>query len=216
VEALGLVGIPQPGRRADQYPHEFSGGMRQRAVIAMAVINDPRLLVADEPTTALDVTVQAQILETLEAVRERTGTAIIMITHDLGVIAGLAGRVQVMYGGTVVESGPVEEVFAVPRMPYTVGLLAAVPHPELVGRPLTPVPGAPPSLLHLPSACTFVPRCPLAADICREVEPELLGTDRPGHPARCHRWPVVAGLGRPQELFARSAVSPSGSVGDDA
>ncbi len=206
VEALELVGIPQPARRADQFPHEFSGGMRQRVIIAMAVINDPRLLVADEPTTALDVTVQAQILETLQAVRERTGAAIMMITHDLGVVAGIAGRVQVMYGGTVVESGPVDEVFAAPRMPYTLGLLGSVPHPELVGRPLTPVPGAPPSLLRLPRACTFAPRCPLVAEVCREAEPELLDTDRPGHPARCHRWPVVAGIARPQELFARREI----------
>jgi peptide/nickel transport system ATP-binding protein len=129
-----------------------------------------------------------------------------MITHDLGVVAGLAGRLQVMYGGTVVESGPVEEVFAAPRMPYTLGLLGSVPHPELVGRPLTPVPGAPPSLLRLPRACTFAPRCPLAAEVCRQAEPELLDTDRPGHRARCHRWPVVAGVARPQELFARREI----------
>jgi peptide/nickel transport system ATP-binding protein len=129
-----------------------------------------------------------------------------MITHDLGVVAGLAGRVQVMYGGTVVESGPVDEVFAAPRMPYTLGLLGSVPHPEVVGRPLTPVPGAPPSLLRLPRACTFAPRCPLVAEVCQEAEPELLDTDRPGHPARCHRWPVVAGIARPQELFARREI----------
>lgn len=211
VEALELVGIPQPRRRADQFPHEYSGGMRQRAVIAMAVINDPPLLVADEPTTALDVTVQAQILETLQAIRERTGAAIMMITHDLGVVAGLAGRVQVMYGGTVVESGSVDEVFTAPRMPYTLGLLGAVPHPELIGRPLTPVPGAPPSLLRLAPGCTFTPRCPLVAPVCRETEPDLLATDRPDHPARCHRWPVVAGLPRPQELFA--ALADAGGDG---
>jgi peptide/nickel transport system ATP-binding protein len=202
VEALALVGIPQPDRRAGQFPHEFSGGMRQRAIIAMAVVNDPDLIIADEPTTALDVTVQAQILETLTAIRDRTGAALLLITHDLGVVAGVADRVQVMYGGTVVESGSVDDVFAAPRMPYTVGLLGAVPHPELVGRPLTPVPGAPPSLLHLPAACTFVPRCPLVADVCRDREPELAATDRPGHPARCHRWPAVADLAQPQELFA--------------
>ena len=205
VEALRQVGIPQPDRFADRYPHEFSGGMRQRAVIAMAIVNDPQLIIADEPTTALDVTVQAQILDTLLEIRDRTGAAIMMITHDLGVVAGVAGRVQVMYGGTVVESGPVDDVFADPRMPYTVGLLGSVPHPELVGRPLTPVPGAPPSLLALPPGCTFAPRCPLVADVCREREPELGATDRPGHATRCHRWPAVAGPARPQ-LFARPEI----------
>ena len=206
VEALAQVGIPQPERRADQYPHEFSGGMRQRAVIAMAIVNDPKLIIADEPTTALDVTVQAQILETLLAVRDRSGAAILLITHDLGVVAGVAGRVQVMYGGTVVESGPVDDVFADPRMPYTLGLLGSVPHPELVGRPLTPVPGAPPSPLRLPPGCTFTPRCPLVAPVCREREPALSATDRPGHVTRCHRWPAVAGLEGPQQLFARREI----------
>jgi peptide/nickel transport system ATP-binding protein len=203
VEALELVGIPQPDRRAAQFPHEFSGGMRQRAVIAMAIVNDPKLIIADEPTTALDVTVQAQILETLLAIRDRTGAAIMLITHDLGVVAGVADRVQVMYGGTVVESGRVDDLFAAPRMPYTVGLLGSVPHPGLVGRPLTPIPGAPPSLLGLPAMCTFTPRCPLAADVCRTSEPALAGTDRPGHAVRCHRWPDVAELEQPQRMFAR-------------
>ncbi|HVH24602.1 MAG TPA: ABC transporter ATP-binding protein, partial [Pseudonocardia sp.] len=133
VEALAQVGIPQPDRRAQQYPHEYSGGMRQRAMIAMAIINDPDLIIADEPTTALDVTVQAQILETLLKVQDDTGAAIMMITHDLGVVAGIAARVQVMYGGTVVESGPVEDIFTEPRMPYTIGLLGSVPNPELLG-----------------------------------------------------------------------------------
>ena len=206
VEALELVGIPQPARRADQYPHEFSGGMRQRVVIAMAVINDPRLLIADEPTTALDVTVQAQILETLQEVRERTGAAIMMITHDLGVVAGIADRVQVMYGGTVVESGPVDEVFAAPRMPYTARPARLGADPELVGRPADARPGRAAVAAEPAPACTFAPRCPLVAEVCREAEPELLDTDRPGHPARCHRWPVVAGIARPQELFARREI----------
>ena len=133
VEALDLVGIPQPDRRSGDDPHEFSGGMRQRAVIAMSIINDPDLIIADEPTTALDVTVQAQILETLLRIRDETSAAIIVITHDLGVVAGMVDRVQVMYGGTVVEAGDVHEVFEAPRMPYTVGLLGARPSPLGVG-----------------------------------------------------------------------------------
>jgi len=201
VEALELVGIGQPRRRADQYPHEYSGGMRQRAMIAMAIINDPDLIIADEPTTALDVTVQAQILETLLRIRDETGAAIMMITHDLGVVAGVAGRVQVMYGGTVVESGPVEDVFAEPRMPYTIGLLGSIPNPELLGRPLTPINGAPPSLLQLPPGCAFGPRCPLAEPECRAAEPELLAAPLAGHTARCRRWLDVAGLEQPRQIF---------------
>ncbi len=191
VEALDQVGIPQPDRRAAQYPHEYSGGMRQRAMIAMAIINDPDLIIADEPTTALDVTVQAQILETLLQIRDETGAAIMMITHDLGVVAGIAARVQVMYGGTIVESGPVEDIFAEPRMPYTIGLLGSVPNPELLGKPLTPIHGSPPSLLHPPPGCTFGPRCPLVEPECREAEPELVPAPIPRHTARCRRWPTV-------------------------
>jgi peptide/nickel transport system ATP-binding protein len=203
VEALELVGIPQPDRRAGQYPHEFSGGMRQRAVIAMAMINDPDLIIADEPTTALDVTVQAQILETLLAVRDETGAAIMMITHDLGVVAGIAARVQVMYGGTVVESGPVTDIFDQPRMPYTVGLLGSVPNPELIGKPLTPIHGAPPSLLRLPPGCSFGPRCPLVEPECREAEPELVPAPNRQHLARCRRWAAVTELESPQRMFLR-------------
>jgi peptide/nickel transport system ATP-binding protein len=203
VEALELVGIPQPDRRADSYPHEFSGGMRQRALIAMAIINDPDLIIADEPTTALDVTVQAQILETLLAVRSETGAAIVMITHDLGVVAGIAARVQVMYGGTVVESGPVEDIFGEPRMPYTVGLLGSVPHPDLLGKPLTPIHGSPPSLLALPPGCSFGPRCPLVEPECRAAEPALVPAPTPRHTARCRRWPTVSELEQPQQLFLR-------------
>jgi peptide/nickel transport system ATP-binding protein len=206
VEALELVGIPQPDRRASQYPHEFSGGMRQRAVIAMSIINDPELIIADEPTTALDVTVQAQILETLVRIKDETNAAVIMITHDLGVVAGMVDRVQVMYGGTVVESGAVEEVFAAPRMPYTIGLLGSIPNPAMVGKRLTPIKGAPPSLMNLPKGCPFTPRCPLAIDECRESEPALTDTDRRDHRARCHRWSDLLTIESPQLLFDQQEI----------
>ncbi|HEY3610167.1 MAG TPA: ABC transporter ATP-binding protein [Pseudonocardiaceae bacterium] len=206
VEALEMVGIPQPDRRAAQYPHEFSGGMRQRAVIAMSIINDPELIIADEPTTALDVTVQAQILETLIRIKDETNAAVIMITHDLGVVAGMVDRVQVMYGGTVVESGVVEEVFAAPRMPYTIGLLGSIPNPAMVGKRLTPIKGAPPSLMNLPNGCPFTPRCPLAIDECRESEPALTETDRRDHRARCHRWSDLLTIESPQLLFDQQEI----------
>ncbi|MFD9739934.1 ABC transporter ATP-binding protein [Umezawaea sp. NPDC059074] len=206
VDSLELVGIPQPDRRAAQYPHEFSGGMRQRVMIAMAIINDPDVIVADEPTTALDVTVQAQILDTLLRIRDETNAGIIVITHDLGVVAGMVDRVQVMYGGTVVEQGGVDEVFEAQRMPYTVGLLGSIPNPSLLGKRLTPIKGAPPSLMNLPSGCAFSPRCPLAIDECRETEPELLETDRVGHFSRCHRTAHLATLVDPQKLFATDEI----------
>jgi len=201
VEALEQVGIPQPDRRARQYPHEFSGGMRQRAMIAMAIVNEPDLIIADEPTTALDVTVQAQILETLRAAASSTGAAIMLITHDLGVVAGMADRVQVMYGGTVVESAETVRLFAHPRMPYTVGLLGSVPNAEQVGRALTPIPGAPPSPLNLPPGCTFGPRCPLVEPGCRTLEPALVMVDEPGHEARCVRWEELTGQAGAEVLF---------------
>ncbi|WP_199441371.1 ABC transporter ATP-binding protein [Umezawaea beigongshangensis] len=206
VESLELVGIPQPDRRASQYPHEFSGGMRQRVVIAMAIINDPSVIIADEPTTALDVTVQAQILDTLLRVQQETDSAIVMITHDLGVVAGMVNRVQVMYGGTVVESGGVDEVFEAARMPYTIGLLGSVPNPQLLGKRLTPIKGAPPSLVNLPTGCAFSPRCPLVVDACHDGEPQLVQTDHPGHRARCIRWEHLAGLESPQRLFAHDEI----------
>ncbi|MFD5831670.1 ABC transporter ATP-binding protein [Lentzea sp. NPDC060358] len=205
VEALELVGIPQPDKRAGQYPHEFSGGMRQRVVIAMAIINDPSVIIADEPTTALDVTVQAQILDTMLRLQSETDAAIIMITHDLGVVAGMVNRVQVMYGGTVVESGPVDDVFERPRMPYTVGLLGSVPNPATLGKRLTPIKGAPPSLVNLPSGCSFSPRCPLVADVCHEWEPELEEAG-PKHSTRCHRWEHLATVENPQRLFLHDEI----------
>ena len=213
VETLDLVGIPQPDRRARQFPHEYSGGMRQRAMIAMSIINDPDLIIADEPTTALDVTVQAQILETLLRIRDETSAAIIVITHDLGVIAGMVDRVQVMYGGTIVEAGQVNEVFDAPRMPYTVGLIGSIPHVGLVGKRLTPIKGAPPSLMNLPSGCSFSPRCPLVIQVCCDVEPDLLDTDRPDHRSRCHRWKELAALENPQRLFAHEEI---GTIEDAA
>ncbi|SEQ15011.1 peptide/nickel transport system ATP-binding protein [Lentzea xinjiangensis] len=205
VEALELVGIPQPDRRAAQYPHEFSGGMRQRVVIAMAIINDPSVIIADEPTTALDVTVQAQILDTMLRLQAETDAAIVMITHDLGVVAGMVNRVQVMYGGTVVESGPVDDVFEQPRMPYTVGLLGSVPNPASLGKRLTPIKGAPPSLVNLPSGCSFSPRCPLVAEVCHEWEPELEEAG-PNHTTRCHRWEHLATVDQPQRLFLHDEI----------
>jgi peptide/nickel transport system ATP-binding protein len=187
VELLELVGIPNASERAAAFPHEFSGGMRQRVMIAMAIANDPDVIIADEPTTALDVTIQAQVLEVLRTAREVTGAAIVMITHDLSVIAGFADRVAVMYAGRIVETGTVDEVFYSPRMPYTMGLLGAIPRADESGdRPLVPIEGSPPSLVDLPPGCPFAPRCPLVFDTCREVEPALVAVGSPGHRSACH------------------------------
>ncbi len=201
IEMLELVGIPQPKSRADSYPHEFSGGMRQRAMIAMAIINNPDLIIADEPTTALDVTVQAQILETLESVKDEVGAAIILITHDLGVIAGMADRVKVMYAGRIVESGTAEQIFDTPRMPYSAGLLGSIPSLESSGTLLTPIAGTPPSLLDPPAGCPFVPRCPLAVPECEQSEPDLHQTDQPRHEAACWRWEHLMTVDDPRLLF---------------
>ncbi|WP_446685537.1 dipeptide ABC transporter ATP-binding protein [Microlunatus parietis] len=174
VDLLQLVGIPNPKARVRSFPHEFSGGMRQRVVIAIAMANDPNLIIADEPTTALDVTIQAQILDVLEVAQEETGAAVIMITHDLGVIAGNADDVIVMYAGKPVEQAPVNELFYETRMPYSIGLLAAIPRVDVAEKtPLVPVKGNPPLLINLPPGCPFAPRCPIAIDECRQAEPEL-------------------------------------------
>ena len=186
VELLDIVGIPSPAQRVDSYPHELSGGMRQRIVIAIAIANDPEVIIADEPTTALDVTVQAQVLEALERATDETGAALLLITHDLGVIAGHADRVGIMYAGKLVETGTVEDIFYTPRMPYTLGLLGSLPRMDRPEGRLTPIAGSPPSLLNLPPGCPFTPRCPMAADVCDATEPPLLGTGRPGHDAACH------------------------------
>ncbi len=193
LEMLDLVGIPNPTRRIDQYPHEFSGGMRQRAMIAMSLVNDPPLLIADEPTTALDVTVQAQILDLMRTLQKEFGAAIIMITHDLGVVAEMADEVLVMYAGRVVEQGPVDGLFAQPEDPYTWGLLSSMPRLDRSRQErLTPVPGNPPSLINLPSGCKFHPRCRFTSEVpgdrCRTEEPELIPT-LAGALARCHIAP---------------------------
>ena len=171
VELLEIVGIPQPGERARQYPHEFSGGMRQRVVIAMAIANNPKVLIADEPTTALDVTVQAQILEVIQKVQQTFGTAVVLITHDLGVIARVADSVNVMYAGRNVESGSVQSIFDHPSHPYTRGLLSSLPH-EGAER-LQPITGFPPNMLAPPSGCGVAPRCQFAIDACNAELPTL-------------------------------------------
>jgi oligopeptide transport system ATP-binding protein len=173
-ELLDMVGIPSPGKRLDNYPHQFSGGMRQRVMIAMALSCNPELLIADEPTTALDVTIQAQILELINRLREELDTAVIMITHDLGVVAGMTDRVTVMYAGGVVEEGPTKEIFANPRMPYTIGLLRSIPRlDEERGHKLTPIRGLPPSLVDLPQICPFSPRCDYVQEACLTQVPQL-------------------------------------------
>ncbi|WP_166348906.1 ABC transporter ATP-binding protein [Phytoactinopolyspora limicola] len=201
-EMLALVGIPQPKQRLRAYPHEFSGGMRQRAMIAMAVINNPDVIIADEPTTALDVTVQAQILETLLDVKDQVNSAIILITHDLGVVAGTVHRVLVMYAGRPVELGETDEVFYRPRMPYTAGLLGSIPALDTAsGEKLRPIKGTPPSLITLPPGCPFAPRCPLVTDICDDEEPELASTDGLEHWAACHHWTRLAEAEDPTKFF---------------
>lgn len=192
IEMLDRVGIPQPDQRVDNYPHQFSGGMRQRAMIAMSLMNDPGLLIADEPTTALDVTVQAQILDLLQDLQREFSSAIIIITHDLGVVAEMADDVLVMYAGKAVEYGPTKEILTHPEMPYTWGLLSSVPalegdaHAQLI-----PIPGNPPSLLNTPSGCAFHPRCvhrdKVSGDLCVTVAPELTPARSGGnHTKRCH------------------------------
>ncbi|MBM3672578.1 MAG: ABC transporter ATP-binding protein [Actinobacteria bacterium] len=197
VELLDLVGIPNPRQRADQYPHEFSGGMRQRAMIAMALANDPALLIADEPTTALDVTLQAQVLEVLERIQARTRSSIMLITHDLGVVAGIADRIAVMYAGRHIETGPVDQIFYEPRHPYTLGLLASLPRLDRKthGQKLYRITGQPPSLIERPPGCTFHPRCEFARlpEPCATVVPALEEVD-PSHRAACHFSEGLVGL----------------------
>ena len=185
VELLKMVGIPNAEARVRQYPHQFSGGMRQRVVIAIALACDPQILIADEPSTALDVTIQAQILELLRDLQERIGTSIILITHDLGVVAQTARRVAVMYGGKIVETGTVREIFYNPQMPYTWGLLASIPLPTADrSQDLIPIPGSPPDMLEPPKGCPFTPRCPYAMQICAEEMPDYT-TFSAEHKAAC-------------------------------
>ncbi len=193
VELLDLVGIPNPGQRVDEYPHEYSGGMRQRAMIAMAIANDPALLIADEPTTALDVTIQAQVLEVMERIQERTKSSIMLITHDLGVVAGITDRIMVMYAGRQMETGVVDDVFHRSHHPYTLGLMASLPRIDRGGGTLYSIAGQPPSLLSLPRGCVYHPRCPYADTEagCGSVRPELqpVGDE---HSAACHRTDALA------------------------
>jgi oligopeptide/dipeptide ABC transporter ATP-binding protein len=196
LELLDVVGIPDPVRRADQFPHEYSGGMRQRAMIAMSIANEPDVLIADEPTTALDVTIQAQVLEVFERIQERTLSSVILITHDLGVVAGVADRVLVMYAGRVCEIADVESLFYEPKHPYSKGLLASLPRLDrrTEGR-LHRIVGQPPSLIALPSGCAFHPRCPYAEipGRCTKVRPELEEIS-PAHWAACHRVREIEGI----------------------
>ncbi|MGZ5379255.1 MAG: oligopeptide/dipeptide ABC transporter ATP-binding protein, partial [Mycobacterium sp.] len=207
IELLDLVGIAQPERRSRAFPHELSGGERQRVVIAIAIANDPDLLICDEPTTALDVTVQAQILDVLKTARDVTGAGVLIITHDLGVVAEFADRALVMYAGRPVEVAPVQELYRDRRMPYTAGLLGSVPRLDAhQGARLVPIPGAPPSMAALPPGCPFGPRCPLAIDDCRAAEPELLEI-APNHRAACIRTDEVAGRGA-ADIYGVSTASP--------
>ena len=187
VELLELVGIPDAARRADQFPHQFSGGMRQRAMIAMAIANDPELLIADEPTTALDATIQAQVMDILAEARVRTGAAMILITHDLGLVAENANRIAVMYGGRIVEQSDVKRIFTAPRHPYTAGLLASLPRIDEQRAALYSIPGQVPDLRDPPSGCLFHPRCGLGRqrDLCTEIRPELRMIEN-NHCAACH------------------------------
>jgi oligopeptide/dipeptide ABC transporter ATP-binding protein len=206
IELLNLVGIPNAKVRIDNYPHEFSGGMRQRVVIALAMANDPDVIIADEPTTALDVTVQAQVLETLGTAQEQTGAAMVLITHDLGVIAGQADRVLVMYAGKPVEIGTVDDIYYEPRMPYTLGLLGSLPRLDLRRQErLTPIKGAPPSLINLPPGCPFTPRCPISGDICEQEEPQLRPTTDAAHTASCHFSDKLVGR-KPSDVFEATAI----------
>jgi oligopeptide/dipeptide ABC transporter ATP-binding protein len=205
-ELLELVGIPNAAARTRSYPHEFSGGMRQRVVIAIAMANQPDVIIADEPTTALDVTVQAQILEVLGTALEETGAAMVLITHDLGVVAGVADRVLVMYAGRPVEVGGVEDIYYEPRMPYTLGLLGSLPRLDSAGRErLTPIVGSPPSLVNLPPGCPFAPRCPLHIPQCDAEEPPLFDVG-PAHTAACIRTDVTERAhGHAREVFDESS-----------
>ncbi len=211
VELLAMVGIPSPKNRLRAFPHEFSGGMRQRVMIAIAIANNPRVLIADEPTTALDVTIQAQVLEVLHTAQEETGAAVVMITHDLGVVAGIADDIMVMYAGKPVETGTVDDIYYNPRMPYTMGLLGAVPRVDVAEKSsLVPIDGIPPNLLHTPTGCSFAPRCPLAIDACLDGEPALLPAEgSAGHHAACIKSGELGGDVDVLEIFSAPPVAVS-------
>ena len=214
VELLDLVGIPDPANRLKSYPHELSGGMRQRVMIAIAIANEPDVIIADEPTTALDVTIQAQVLEVIKLAQQETGAAVILITHDLGIVAGLADDVLVMYAGRPVEYGAVEDIFYRPMMPYTMGLLAAVPRPDLDrSHRLVPIDGSPPSLVALPPGCPFAPRCPIVEPACAEAEPPLTAVDAQHHRAACVRAKEISAQ---QMNFAQVFPQPKAQASEFA
>lgn len=222
-ELLRLVGIPEPDRRLDEHPHSLSGGMRQRVMIAMAIACNPKVLIADEPTTALDVTIQAQILELLRDLVETERMALVLVTHDLGVVAGVCARTHVMYAGRFVETGPTRALFAKPRHPYTVGLLASVPRLDAVGHQrLQPITGAPPDMRSLPQGCAFAPRCTYATDRSREVRPDLEPDPAdPTHRYACHN-PVpdaelaAVGVGAVAHPDGEGLSRPARRVGDSS
>jgi oligopeptide transport system ATP-binding protein len=192
IELLKMVGIPNAEARVDQYPHQFSGGMRQRVMIAMALSCNPKLLIADEPTTALDVTIQAQILDLMRDLQKERGTGVIMITHSMGVVAGMADRVQVMYAGHIVETASTGEIFANPRHPYTVGLMKSIPRLDARTKDrLEPIRGLPPDLIDLPDMCPFVPRCNYAREQCEQKNPPLIDVGN-GHYSACWFWEEVS------------------------
>ncbi|MGH8903877.1 MAG: ABC transporter ATP-binding protein, partial [Egibacteraceae bacterium] len=192
IELMERVRIPSALQRVDDYPHQFSGGMRQRVMIAMALALDPDVLIADEPTTALDVTVQAQVMELLRELQAQTGMGLVLITHDLGVVADVADRVAVMYAGRIVETGPVRAIYHNPAHPYTQGLMASIPRLDQKGERLEPIKGSPPSLMRIPSGCAFHPRCPYARGVCVTDRPPLHDVE-PGRRSACHYWQEVVG-----------------------
>jgi peptide/nickel transport system ATP-binding protein len=202
VELLDLVGIPDARARVDNFPHEFSGGMRQRAMIAMGIANEPALLIADEPTTALDVTIQAQVIEVMKTAQEATGAAMMLITHDLGLVAGVAERVQVMYGGRLFETADTKTIYHGSRNPYTRGLMSSIPSSQSrTSHRLQPIQGAPPSAIHPPVGCVFRPRCPHATEVCRAEEPALRPLDFDQlHWTRCHHAEALPDLAADDRL----------------
>ncbi|MGH2971662.1 MAG: ABC transporter ATP-binding protein [Gaiellaceae bacterium] len=205
VELLEIVGIPRAAERAKSYPHEFSGGMQQRVVIATAMANDPDVIIADEATTALDVTVQAQVLEALKTAQQKTQAALIFVTHDLGVMAGMADHIMIMYAGKPVEYASTDDIFYSPRMPYTVGLLASLPRLDVdTKEPLRPIPGSPPSVIDLPPGCPFAPRCPMARAHCWKEEPELRAIGSRDHLTACHYAEELEERG--EDIFAPTTV----------
>jgi oligopeptide transport system ATP-binding protein len=214
IRLLKMVGIPNAEERVDQYPHQFSGGMRQRVMIAMALSCNPKLLIADEPTTALDVTIQAQILDLMRTLQHERDTGVILITHSMGVVAGMADRIQVMYAGHIVETSSTEEIFANPRHPYTVGLLKSIPRLDAQRKEkLEPIRGLPPDLIDLPDMCPFVPRCNYAREKCEQKNPPLLEV-KPGHWSACWFWEEVS-KESDQDLVAQRFGHPQPTSDED-